>query len=406
MTSCIACAAAFAFPVMSAASFSVDGGSQPKASSMPRLDRVLTAAARAALATRRRGAVMSPETRAKISETARRNRAARAAMVQRSMSASKRTRKRPDVETDGSSPAEEETTVERRGGRKGSKMSEERKRKISEAMKGRAKSAEHKKKLSERFKGENNPMYGRKVSDKTRAKISRAVSASRAAKKAERDLVEADDFDGEGSEEELLPVTPELQEKVLRSRLISSLSAPEKTDEEAGEEAALDDLLARVAAGKLPPDSVKRMRLGVQDKAAQAEVDVLEKVAFTSAGEAAGEVKSAEDSSETGTRKGNPARKRSAKAPSAVVAAPRPMHGKLVRKLPTSKKASALRGKKGKAAQAFAKCSTCLGSGTVVCGQCVGRIGIASKFCSSCEGAAVTFCPRCLGSGEEQPAAS
>lgn len=305
------------------------------------------------------------------------------------------------MEIDELSPAEEKTRAERRGGRKGSKMSDERKRKISEAMKGRAKSAEHKRKLSERFKGENNPMYGRKVSDETRAKISQAVSASRAAKKAALGHMERDESEGDVDGERLMPICPNLHEKVLQSRLIASLSAPEQTEEEAGEEAALDDLLARVAAGKLPPEAVKRMRLGLKDKAAKADVDVHEKAAFVSAGEAAGVVKRKEDSAKTGKRKSNFGGKRQPRAHSEV-AAPRPLHGKLVRKVSKSKKAAALRGRKGEAVQAASPCHTCLGSGTVVCSECVGRIGIASKHCASCDGAAVIFCPHCLGAGEEQ----
>lgn len=404
MSPCATCAAAFAVPIMSAASFPVDGGAQP--ASLPRLDRVLTAAARAALATRRRGAVMAPETREKIAETARRNRATRAVMVQQSLSAAKRGRKTADVGPGEPAPEEGKTNVDGRAKRKGAKMSDERKRKISEAMKGRAKSAEHKQKLSERLSGTNNPMYGRKVSDETRAKISLAVAASRAAKKAARDGVAADSIDVDGadadeSDVEVLPISPELHDKVMRSRLIASLSKPKRTVEEIGEEAALDDLLARVAAGKLPPEAVKRMRNGVQDKAAKAEVDEVEANVFVSAADASSDGKSGNDVSlKAGQSKSG--RKRDSTTTGAAIAAPRPSHGKLVRKVPKSKKNSVRRNVQGEVVEKMPKCGTCLGSGNVVCVHCVGRVGLASKHCSVCAGAAVTFCPQCLGTGEEE----
>jgi group I intron endonuclease len=61
---------------------------------------------------------------------------------------------------------------------KGKKFSEEHKRKISEALKGRVFSEEHKKNISEakalQNKGENNPMFGKKHSEETKAKMRKA----------------------------------------------------------------------------------------------------------------------------------------------------------------------------------------------------------------------------------------
>lgn len=52
------------------------------------------------------------------------------------------------------------------------KLSEKTRRKISESMKGRTLSKEHKKKISDAIKGKNNPFYGRHHSLETKRKLS------------------------------------------------------------------------------------------------------------------------------------------------------------------------------------------------------------------------------------------
>jgi plasmid stability protein len=292
---------------------------------------------------------------------------------------------------------------------RGRRMSEERRQKISAAMKGRSKSAEHRRKLSARFTGESNPMYGRKLSKETRARISSALAASRAARKAAA-MGGGGGGDGEGGEQSKeQAVPPGLQEKALRSRFITSLSGPTQSEQELDEEAALDDLLARVAAGLLPPAAIQRMRHISQGNTSKVDVtssadkgDDEEKAVFVSAADAskaAPRRKNSEDSPWAKVRGEH--RKRSTPAPAAI-AAPRPEQINSGRKL--SGKSAARRNALEKGhTEELPKCPTCLGSGSVVCEHCVGQVGVPSRHCTVCAGAAVTFCPECLGAGELQP---
>ena len=58
--------------------------------------------------------------------------------------------------------------------RKGSKMAEKTKRKISKATSGRTFSKATKMKMSDAKKGNNHPMYGKHHSEETKRKISKA----------------------------------------------------------------------------------------------------------------------------------------------------------------------------------------------------------------------------------------
>ena len=57
----------------------------------------------------------------------------------------------------------------------GKHLSEETRRKLSEAMKGRTLSEEHRRKISESMKGKNHPLYGKHHSEDTRRKISESM---------------------------------------------------------------------------------------------------------------------------------------------------------------------------------------------------------------------------------------
>ena len=69
----------------------------------------------------------------------------------------------------------------------GKKISEEQKKKISEAHKGKHLSEEHKRKLSEAQKGEKNHNYGKQLSDETRKKMSEAAKRRFILKKMQPD---------------------------------------------------------------------------------------------------------------------------------------------------------------------------------------------------------------------------
>ena len=63
--------------------------------------------------------------------------------------------------------------------KKGKILSEETKRKLSEALKGKILSEETKRKLSEALKGKNNPMYGKQLSEETKRKMSEAQKGNK-----------------------------------------------------------------------------------------------------------------------------------------------------------------------------------------------------------------------------------
>ena len=58
---------------------------------------------------------------------------------------------------------------------RGRKLSEETRRKISQSNRGRKLSEEHRRKISESKRGANNPLFGKKVPDETKAKKSRSM---------------------------------------------------------------------------------------------------------------------------------------------------------------------------------------------------------------------------------------
>lgn len=129
-------------------------------------------------------------------------------------------------------------------------MSPEARAKISAALKGRRKSDQHRENLRRRFGGDQNPMYGRKLSAESRAKISRALIARKQKKageeKKERGLDKA--------------VIEGLREKAESSRLLDPSKEGRKrparrlVDEREAEE--IDSILERVARLDVPPENV------------------------------------------------------------------------------------------------------------------------------------------------------
>jgi len=71
---------------------------------------------------------------------------------------------------------------------KGKKLSEEHKYKISESHKGKKHSENTKRKLSELLKGENNPLYGKHHSEETKRKMSEAKKGKKLSKETKRKM--------------------------------------------------------------------------------------------------------------------------------------------------------------------------------------------------------------------------
>lgn len=404
---------------------------------------MLSDVARAALVARRRGVRMSPESRKKIGETARRNREMRERRrgdvlkagrlfgeaeeeeeIQEAEEAEEAEGIGEEKESGGDDTGgggsgdggvvevlEGKEVVEAKGGTvgkrkgtrrgvspakrpevgqkisaalKGRKMSESRKRKISASLKGRRLSAEHKRKLSARFGGASNPMYGRKLSKESRAKISESLTRR---KKVD---------DGEEVKDRRRKVAIE-EEKIMGSRFVRSLRGELLEEEEAGEEVVVDDILRRVKKGELPPvqvekmrETVKKIREGREEVERRKQEDEIEagieaQAVFVSVEEAgegiAGEVK--------GQSGGFKVEGRGAVLKGRGVGGAR--KGKQGRK-------PLVRLDAGLKIQSH-ECAMCQGSGNVECAHCVGQVGVASRRCTVCVGAGVMFCPTCLGAG-------
>ena len=74
---------------------------------------------------------------------------------------------------------------------KGKKLSEERRRKLSEAKKGKKLSEEHCRKMSEANKGEKSPNWGKKLSEEHRRKLSEANKGKKLSEERRRKISEA-----------------------------------------------------------------------------------------------------------------------------------------------------------------------------------------------------------------------
>ncbi|CAN8064168.1 unnamed protein product [Agarophyton chilense] len=234
-------------------------------------------------------------------------------------------------------------------------MPPETRKKISDALKGRRKSAEHRESLRRRFEGPQNPMYGRKRSAESRAKISRAMSEKakqRKPEKPEKPPVQEEALD-------------QLREKAMESRLITSVTnQPEKRLRNRSafdelEAAHVDRILNRVARLEEPPESVaKRMKSNTEKRQLRANQ----------------------------RRDGNPSKQSVADERVSRLSHPRPK---------ANGKASCISKAKKKAGT---KCSLCKGTGLMACPRCVAA-GIPNSRCESCFGAGGVFCETCNGVG-------
>ena len=84
----------------------------------------------------------------------------------------------------------EETKRKQSEARKGKKLSDETKRKVSEANKGKTISEETRRKISEALKGENNHNYGKTISEETRRKMGEASKGKTHSEETRRKISE------------------------------------------------------------------------------------------------------------------------------------------------------------------------------------------------------------------------
>lgn len=283
---------------------------------------------------------------------------------------------------------------------KGRKLSEERKRKISAAMKGRKLSPEHRKKLSARFSGKNNPMYGKTLSPESRAKISASMTARKTNHLTSNSSIHVND-DGNDSVNDCnknnqSSLSSSAKESVMGSRLIKSLQQPPRKASEMQEEALLDDILSRVAAGELPPQDVQRIRAFMRERHGgrfPSSASELTDIWFSSDG--ADNDPTSEDVFISAAEAVQPSKE--------MTVIDKKKHGPR----PTTKSRATSK-KKIKSADVPVKratdshssvCSHCDGTGSIECSNCLGRVGTASRHCEHCVGAGVVFCSTCQGAG-------
>lgn len=247
-------------------------------------------------------------------------------------------------------------------------MPAETRRKISAALKGRRKSPEHRESLRRRFEGSQNPMYGRKLSAESRAKISRAMAAKGKQKKQEN--IDKPDQDKESAKPKNKQVVEQtldqLREKAVQSRLITSVVQPpqkrtrSRVCHDEMEAAHLDRILKRVASLDEPPEAVLRT-LQKNRQSRQKNMD---------------ERRAAKKSDTVGSRpqsKGNSGN--------------------------SDKNAFSDHGNTVDESKRNLQCSVCKGTGLMECPSCIGTFGVSSSRCDLCFGAGGVFCDTCQGVG-------
>ncbi|PXF40592.1 hypothetical protein BWQ96_09696 [Gracilariopsis chorda] len=247
-------------------------------------------------------------------------------------------------------------------------MPAETRRKISAALKGRRKSPEHRESLRRRFEGSQNPMYGRKLSAESRAKISRAMAAKGKQKKQDNvDKPEQANSPAKRKNKQLMEQTlDQLREKAVQSKLITSATQPppkrkpNRILHDDLEAAHLDKILKRVASLDEPPEAVVRT---LQNNRKRREKNTLERRAANNRGRAAS---------------GPPSTGLSEKS---------------------DKKALPEPDKTVDASERNCQCTVCNGTGLMQCPNCVGTFGVSSSRCDLCFGAGGVFCDTCQGVG-------
>lgn len=229
-------------------------------------------------------------------------------------------------------------------------MSPERRAKISAAMKGRKKSASHRENLRKRFVGRKNPMFGRKVSAETRAKISRSLSERK------QRAADGDEDEAESQGEDADSSMEDWKQKALQSRLVESLQQSpsekklkKKEARDDVEQTDLEALLDRVANLDAPPENVAKMLMKTRINR-----------------EATGKQSS------------------------------RSFKGS-VRQY--TRMSSGRRNDENDP-KVYDNCGTCDGSGMVDCDKCVGAFGVVSSRCDNCCGIGSVYCQACEGVGQ------
>lgn len=247
-------------------------------------------------------------------------------------------------------------------------LSAESRSKISESLKGRRKSDTHRDSLSKRFTGSGNPMYGKKRSAETRAKISAALLARR----REKEKKSGSDVLTPLSEDNTIPsrISPsmhKLKQQAIASRLVSSLTGGVRDRKKpCAADERIDKILKRVANLDAPPDNVVRLIKETEVKRLQEGNDKDEQSVGDDDEEAVGRYEI------------------------------------LKQELPRKPQVERRKSKKGNVhtKPASSSCANCNGRGMTTCERCVGTFGVASIRCAACFGAGSVFCTACDGAGQ------
>lgn len=307
-----------------------------------------------------------------------------------------------DVENDADRNNENDGSRQRRY------LSPESRAKISAALKGRRKSDSHREKLRQRLSGERNPMYGRKRSAESRAKISRSLTERHRKEGKNADKVEEEDAATVSSRENLNdPETlKNLQDAAQKSRLVESIqragsrrgnARQPRDDYDDVKEQDVEHVLRRVARLDQPPENVARLlretreknqskhqQTAVSNDGTMSNTTDLDdpNMADDSRGKYGLDITDVgKHSSGNGAVIENSAQKQKIG------------RGRRKHKRPTSQTRT------HRKTPEKIKCDACKGNGITDCPDCVGAFGLVSSRCPTCFGAGAAFCNKCDGVG-------